>query len=136
MRHKKAGRTLNRSTNHRKALFKNLLQALILEEKIKTTEAKAKAIKSLADRLIYQAKQGGLQARRQLLGFLPSKEAAHKLIDEVVPRFGDRVGGFTRLVRIGRRRGDNTMMVELSLTTESKEKTDKKPASSQKKNSK
>jgi large subunit ribosomal protein L17 len=121
MRHQKAGKKLNRNTKQRKALFKGLIQALILEESIKTSEAKAKAIKPLADRLIYQAKQGSLQVRRQLLAFLPRKEAVHKLIDEIAPRFGREVGGFTRLVRIGRRRGDNTMMVELSLTKDAKQ---------------
>lgn len=121
MRHQKAGKKLNRNTKQRKALFKNLIQALILKESIKTSEAKAKAIKPLADRLIHQARQGSLQVRRQLLAFLPRKEAAHKLIDEIAPRFGEQIGGFTRLVRIGRRRGDNTMMVELSLTKETKQ---------------
>lgn len=124
MRHQKRGRKLNRDTKQRKALFKSLIQALILQEKIKTSETKAKAIKPLVDRLIYQAKRGSLQVRRQILAFLPGKEAAHKLVDEIAPRFGKQVGGFTRLIRIGRRQGDNTMMVELQLTASAK---DKKP---------
>ena len=125
MRHRKKGKQLNRDTKHRKALFKNLIQALILHEKIKTTEAKAKAIKSLADRLVAKSKQGSLHVRRQILAFLPSKKAAHKLIDEIAPRFKKQIGGFTRLVRLGRRRGDNTMMVELGFVKEGKLETEK-----------
>ncbi|OGD63846.1 50S ribosomal protein L17 [Candidatus Beckwithbacteria bacterium RBG_13_42_9] len=122
MRHHRAGKKLNRDTNHRKALFKNLIQALIIHEKIETTEAKAKVVKPLIDRLVSKARQGSLHVRRQLLAFLPSKKAAQKLIDEIAPRFGKQGGGFTKLVRLGRRRGDNSMMVELELTKSGKEK--------------
>lgn len=122
MRHQKKTSKLNRDTKHRKALFKNLIQALILNEKIKTTEAKAKTVKPLVDRLINKAKEGSLHVRRQVMAFLPSKKASHKLIDEIAPRFKKEIGGFTRLIRLGRRRGDNTMMVELGLTKEGKKK--------------
>jgi len=119
MRHRRASKKLNRDTKHRKALFKNLIQALIIHEKIKTTEAKAKVIKPLIDRLIAKAKQGSLHIRRQVLAFLPTKKAAQKLVDEIAPRFREQVGGFTKLVRLGSRRGDNAMQVELSLVKSS-----------------
>jgi len=118
MRHLKKKKKLNRDTKHRKALFKNLIQALILNEKIKTTEAKAKTIKPLVDRLISKAKGSSLHIRRQILAFLPTRMAAHKLIDEVAPRFKEQIGGFTKMIRLGRRKGDNTVMVELGLTKE------------------
>lgn len=117
MRHRRAGKRLNRNTHQRKALFKNLIAALILHGRIKTSEAKAKAIKPLIDRLISKARAGTVHVRRQLLAFLPGKEAAHKLVDEIAPRFTQQGGGFTKLVRVGRRKGDNTMVVELSLTS-------------------
>jgi len=118
MRHQKKKKKFNRDTKHRKALFKNLIQALILNEKIKTTEAKAKTIKPLVDRLISKAKSSSLHIRRQILAFLPTDKAAHKLVDEVAPRFKEQIGGFTKMIRLGRRKGDNTVMVELGLTKE------------------
>lgn len=129
MRHQKRNKKLNRSTKHRKALFKNLIQALILHEKIKTSEAKAKAIKPLMDHLISKAKKSGLHVRRQIMAFLSNKEAAFKLIDEVAPRFKEQIGGFTKLARLGNRKGDNTMMMEIELAKKKKvltKKTDKK----------
>jgi len=116
MRHKKSGRKLNRNTSQRKALFKNLIQALIIHEQIKTTEAKAKAIKKLMDKLITKAKKGSLHCRRQILAFLPSKKAANKLVDEIASRFIKRTSGFTRFIRLGKRRGDDAMMVRMELT--------------------
>lgn len=118
MRHQKKGKKLNRDTNHRKALFKNLIQSLIVHEKIKTSEAKAKSIKPLIDKLIAKAKQGSLHVRRQIMAFLPDKKAAHKLVDEIAPRFKKQVGGFTKMVRLGKRRGDNAMMVEMKIAKE------------------
>lgn len=115
MRHKKAGKKLNRNTSQRKALFKNLIQALIVHEEIKTTETKAKAIKRLIDKLITQAKKGSLHTRRQILAFLPDKKVANKLVDEITPRFSKRISGFTRFIRLGKRRGDNAMMVKMEL---------------------
>ncbi|HUV46654.1 MAG TPA: 50S ribosomal protein L17, partial [Candidatus Bathyarchaeia archaeon] len=81
MRHKKQGKKLNRNSGKRRALFKNLIEALIIHEQIKTTEAKAKAIKRLVAKLITKAKEGSLHARRQILAFLPNKIAANKLVD-------------------------------------------------------
>ena len=115
MRHKKAGKKLNRNTSQRKALFKNLIQSLIIHEEIKTTLAKAKVIKRLFDKLMTKAKEGSLHSRRQILAFLPSKKAANKLVDETAKRFKKRTSGFTRFIRLGKRRGDDAMIVKLEL---------------------
>ena len=115
MRHRKKGKKLNRNTAQRKALFKGLIQALIVHEEIKTTQAKAKAIKGLTGKLITKAKKGSLHVRRQLLAFLQNKKAVSKLMDEIAPRFMKRQGGFTRIVTLGKRRGDDVMMVKLEL---------------------
>jgi large subunit ribosomal protein L17 len=115
MRHRKKGKKLNRNTAQRKALFRSLIQNLIVKEKIKTTEAKAKAIKGLVDRLVTKAKKGTLHARRQVMAFLADKKSANKLVDEIAPRFKKRKSGFARFSRIGKRRGDDTMMVEMEL---------------------
>ena len=116
MRHRKAGKKLGRNTNQRKALFRGLIQSLIIHEEIKTTVAKAKAVKGLVDKLITKAKKGTLHARRQVLAFLPDKKAANKLVDEIAPRFKKRTSGFTRFVRIGKRRGDDAMIVKMEFT--------------------
>jgi len=120
MRHKKQGKKLNRNSGKRRALFKNLIEALIIHEQIKTTEAKAKAIKRLVAKLITKAKEGSLHARRQILAFLPNKIAANKLVDDIAIRFNKRAGGFTRFVRLGKRRGDDAMMVKIELVEKRK----------------
>jgi len=127
MRHRKKGKKLNRNSGQRKALFKNLIESLILKEEIKTTESKAKAIRGLVDKLVNKAKKGTLHNRRQIMAFLPNKEAVNKLIDQIAPRFKQRIGGFTRFMRIGRRRGDNAMMVKIGFVKKEK-RTRKKPA--------
>lgn len=113
MRHRKKGKKLSRNTKQRQALFKSLIRALILKEEVKTTQAKAKAVKGLIDKLITRAKTSSLASRRQVLAFLGDKKAVHKLFDIIVVRSKSRTSGFTRFVRLGRRRGDNTMMVKL-----------------------
>jgi len=113
VKHRKKGKKLNRSTAQRKALFRSLIQSLIFKGAIKTTEAKAKAIKSLVDKLVVKAKRGTVHARRQVMSFLTNKKAANKLVDEIAPRFKDRDSGFTRFARIGERRGDDAMMVKI-----------------------
>jgi large subunit ribosomal protein L17 len=133
---KRKGKRLSRSTDQRKALFRSLIRSLILHEEIKTTKAKAKAIKSLFDKLIRKAKVGSLHVRRQLLAFLPDKSAVNKLVDEVAPRFKKKTSGFTRFVALGKRRGDNAMMVKVELTEkkqEEKQVKDKKEAKKTKK---
>lgn len=113
MRHQLKGKKLNRRTKQRKALFKNLINALIMREQIKTTLSKAQAIKKLVDKLVTKAKQGTLHSRRQILAFLGDKKAAFKLVDEIALRNPKRASGFTRFVRLGQRRGDDAMMVRL-----------------------
>ncbi len=113
MRHRKKGRKLGRNNKQRRALFKDLIKSLILNEHIKTTEAKAKTVKGLVDKLISKAKIGSLSARRQALAFLVDKTTVHKLFDVIAPRVKNRTSGFTRIVRLGKRRGDNTMMAKL-----------------------
>lgn len=115
MRHRVAGKKLARSRSHRKALFRNLLSALILHGEIKTTESKAKAVRRLFDRLVARGRAGTLHARRLVAAFLNNRQAVNKLVDEIAPKFKDRPGGFTRMIRLGRRRGDDAMMVKLEL---------------------
>lgn len=120
MRHRVAGKKLNRDIKHRKALFKNLINALIIHEEIQTTESKAKAIKGLTDKLISRGKKGTLHARRTIAAFLQDKKAVNKIVDELGLRFKDRVSGFTRIVRLGKRRGDDAMMVKMELVEKAK----------------
>ena len=116
MRHKIYGKHLGRSKNERKALFGSLIRSLILSEKIETTEAKAKAVKGLVDKIINQAKSPNT---RRLLGqFLTDKAITEKLIKEIVPRLKDRHSGYTSLVKLGRRLGDNAMLVRMSILLE------------------
>lgn len=115
MRHQVAGKKLSRTQAQRKALFKNLINALVIHGEIKTTESKAKAIRGLVDKLITRGKAGTLQARRMIGAFLQNKIAVRKIVDELGPIFKARTGGFTRMVRLGPRQGDNTMMVRLQL---------------------
>lgn len=115
MRHRKKSKHFNRDTGERKALFRSLLNSLILHEEIKTTQAKAKAVKRLVDRVIIKAKIGSLTNRRQLLAFLPSKKVVDKLIEEVAPRFKKVSSGFTRIILLGRRRGDDALMAKVEL---------------------
>jgi large subunit ribosomal protein L17 len=106
MRHQKSGRKLNRSSSHRWALMRNLITSLLRDEKIKTTDAKAKELRRWADRVITLGKQGSLHARRQVLGIVQDKAVVRKLFDTLGPRFKDRPGGYTRIIKIGIRRGD------------------------------
>ncbi len=119
MRHRVYGRHLSRSKNQRTALFKGLVQSLILSEQIQTTEAKAKAIKGVVDKIITQAKSPA--TRRLVWQFLIKKEAQEKLIKEIVPRFGSRNSGFTSVTRLGKRKGDGAMMVSMRLLLEARE---------------
>lgn len=125
MKHRKKGKKLGRNTSQRKALFRSLIQSLILHEEIKTTESKAKAVRRLFDKLTTKAKTGSLHVRRQIMAFLPNKTAANKLVDDIAPRFKKRLSGFTRLIRIGKRRGDSAMMVKMELAE--KKKVEKEP---------
>lgn len=127
MRHRVSGKKLSRTKNQRKALFKGLISSLVIHGRIKTTEAKAKAIRGLVDRLITKAKTGGLHGRRQVAAILHNKKVVNRLVDEIAPRFSGRPSGFTRLLRLGPRKGDQAMIVELSLVEgEEEEKKERK----------
>ena len=115
MRHRKAGFKLGRTTSHRWALFRNLLVALFRHERIRTTEAKAKAVRGLADHMVTLAKQDTLHARRQVLAMVPDTEVVGRLFSTIAPRFGDRNGGYTRIIKQGVRPGDAAPMVLLEL---------------------
>jgi large subunit ribosomal protein L17 len=115
MRHRRAGKKLGRDSAHRKALYSNLAGALIEHGRIKTTEAKAKAVKPFAEQMITLGKRGDLHARRLALAELRSQDVVHQLFADVAPRFADRPGGYTRIVRLGPRNGDAAEMVYLEL---------------------
>ncbi len=115
MRHRRAGRKLGRDRDHRRALYANLAVALFEHGRIKTTEAKAKEVRPLAEQMITLGKRGDVAAHRQAVAFLRSKPIAHKLFAEIAPRFADRPGGYTRIVKIGPRSGDAAEMVYLEL---------------------
>jgi large subunit ribosomal protein L17 len=115
MRHHRSGKKLGRDSAHRKALYANLACSLIEHGRIKTTEAKAKAVKPFAEQLITLGKRGDLHARRQALSDLRSQEAVHRLFADVAPRFAERPGGYSRIVKLGPRPGDSADMVYLEL---------------------
>jgi large subunit ribosomal protein L17 len=115
MRHHRAGKKLGRDSAHRKALYSNLAGALIEHGRIKTTEAKAKAVKPIAEQMITLGRRGDLAARRQAIAYLRSQDVVHKLFAEVAPRFKDRPGGYSRIVKLGPRQGDAAEMVYLEL---------------------
>jgi large subunit ribosomal protein L17 len=116
MRHRRDRRKLSRSASHRKALYMNLSREVLDHERIKTTEAKAKAVKPEVERLITLAKRGDMHARRQAMAKLgQDKFIVYKLFEEIGPRYADRNGGYTRILKLGPRRSDSTEMVFLEL---------------------
>jgi len=115
MRHRKVGRKLGRSSGHRRALYRNLITELFRHERIKTTEAKAKAVRGKAERLITLGKRGDLHARRLAAARLNDPAIVWKLFDELAPRYEGRSGGYTRIYKLGRRQGDGASMVLLEL---------------------
>ena len=115
MRHARSGKKLGRDSAHRKALYANLACALIEHGRIKTTEAKAKAVKPFAEKMITLGRRGDLAARRQAISELRSQGVVKLLFDEVAPRFADRPGGYSRIVKLGPRYGDAAEMVYLEL---------------------
>jgi len=121
------GRKLNRTTAHRKALFRNLVLALIDHERIKTTDAKAKDLRHFADRMVTLGKRGDLAARRLAYNFMQSRDAVKKLFDEIAPRFKDRHGGYTRVVKFGFRRGDAAPLSIIEFTGLDEKAEAKKP---------
>ena len=131
MRHRKASLKLNRTTSHRKAMFRNMVTSLFKHERIRTTDAKAKELRRWADHVITLAKKGDLHARRQALAIIREKGVVHKLFAEATERFGNSAGGYTRIVKLGRRAGDAApiSLIELVVPeTGEKKKTKKKTA--------
>ena len=115
MRHKVAGRKLSRSMGHRRALYRNLVTDLLNYEKITTTEAKAKEVRGLTEKMITLGKKGGLHSYRQALSFIIDKSVAEKVFSELSSRYAKRPGGYTRIVKLGPRLGDGAPMVQLAL---------------------
>jgi large subunit ribosomal protein L17 len=115
MRHQKKRHLLGRPADQRKAVLRALTTAALRHDRIETTEAKAKAVVSVIDEMITLAKRGDLHARRQVAGFVYEKDVVKRLFDEVAPRFQDRNGGYTRIVKTPPRRGDAAPMAILSL---------------------
>jgi large subunit ribosomal protein L17 len=110
MRHRKASLKLSRTTSHRIAMFRNMVTSLFKHERIRTTGVKAKELRRWAEHLITLAKRGDLHARRQALAIIREKDVVHKLFDEAGEKFGNSAGGYTRIVRLGRRAGDAAPM--------------------------
>jgi large subunit ribosomal protein L17 len=115
MRHRNFGKKLSRNTSHRRALLRNLVTSLILEERIETTVAKAKATRSVAERIITLGKRGDLHARRQAASYLMTPASLEKLFEDVGKRFAKRPGGYTRIVLTGWRKGDGADLAVLEL---------------------
>ena len=115
MRHQRSGKKLGRDSSHRRALYANLTAELIEHERIKTTVTKAKAVKPIAEQMITLGRRGDMHARRQAVAFLGSKDIVHKLFAELGPRYAERPGGYSRIVRLGPRPGDSAEMVYLEL---------------------
>jgi large subunit ribosomal protein L17 len=128
MRHLKAGKRLGRSSAHRLALYRNLVAELVKRDRIETTDAKAKELRRIADRMVTLGKQGTLAARRRAAAYMRSPQAVRRLFDDVAPRFQDRPGGYTRVTKLGLRTGDAAPMSIIEFTGTSEElKPTKKP---------
>ena len=115
MRHGMSGKKLGRDSAHRRALYANLACSLIEHGRIRTTETKAKAVRPIAEKMITLGRDGSIHARRQALAYLRTQEVVHKLFAEVAPRFRERPGGYTRVVKLGPRQGDAAPMAYLEL---------------------
>ena len=115
MRHQVSGRKLSRFSSHRWALYRNLVTDLLSKGKIVTTEAKAREIRNLAEKMVTLGKDGTLAARRRALAFSTDKKVVAKLFDEIGPGYKERAGGYTRLVKLGPRKGDNADMAQIEL---------------------
>lgn len=115
MRHGVAGRQLGRPTGHRRLLYRNLVTDVLRHERIQTTEPKAKEIRPMVERMVTLGKRGSLHARRQAIAFLTDTDIAHRLFEEIAPRYQERPGGYTRITKLGRRRGDGASMAQIEL---------------------
>lgn len=134
MRHRKTGVKLGRTGSHRNAMFRNMVTSLLKHERIRTTDTKAKELRRWADHVITLAKRGDLHARRQALSIVHDKVVVHKLFERAQELFGNRAGGYTRLVKVGRRPGDAAPMtlVELVIPEEGEKKKKKKDKAAKK----
>jgi len=128
MRHRVAGRKLSRHTQHRELMFRNMLVSLLQHERIRTTLAKGKELRSWADRIISLGKQGTLHARRRAFALLRDKKVVKRLFDEIAPKFKDRQGGYTRVYKLGWRQGDAAPLSLVELVTYSAPEEKKKSA--------
>ena len=117
MRHRKSGIKLNRTASHRNAMFRNMVTSLFKNDRIQTTDVKAKALRGWADHLVTLAKRGDLHARRQALSIIREKDVVHKLFETAEKRFGSVAGGYTRIVKLGTRSGDAAPMSLIELVT-------------------
>lgn len=133
MRHRKAGRKLGRTSSHLKAMLRNLVTSFLEYEKIETTDAKAKELRKLSEKMITLGKRGDLHARRQALSVIMSKKVVKKLFEVIAPRFQNRNGGYTRIMKVGRRLGDNAPLSIIELIPEGQAKSEKKKKSQEKK---
>jgi large subunit ribosomal protein L17 len=118
MRHNKSGRTLGRNSSHRSAMLRNMVTSLLSHEKITTTDARAKELRKLADKMITLGKRGDVHARRQALQIIRERKVVAKLFDMIGPRYKDRPGGYTRIIKLGFRAGDNAPLSQIELVEE------------------
>ena len=127
MRHRKAGNQLGRNPSHRRAMLRNMVTSLLKYEQIETTDAKAKSLRPIAEKMISLAKRGDLHARRQALAYIKDKTVTHRLFDELKDRYLDRQGGYVRIIKKGVRKGDGApVSVVQLLTPDEQEKSGKK----------
>ncbi len=118
MRHNKAGKRLGRNSSHRRAMMRNMVTSLLEHDRITTTDARAKELRKLADRMITLAKRGDLHARRQALQVVQDRKVVAKLFDRLAPRYQERPGGYTRIIKLGSRPGDNASLSIIELVEE------------------
>ncbi|MFH1841014.1 MAG: 50S ribosomal protein L17 [Candidatus Shapirobacteria bacterium] len=133
MRHRMAGKKLNRNTHQRKALFRGLISSLFINGRLETTEMRAKAVQRLAEKLITKARVGSLHSQRLVAAFLQNRLAIEKAVKVWGPLFKSRAGGFTRIIRLGRRRGDDAMKARLEFTAPPPTEKDAKDTDAKKK---
>jgi len=140
MRHLNAGRKLNRSSSHRRAMLRNLVTSLLQHEHLQTTDAKAKEMRGWVDRMITLGKRNTLHARRQAAAFVRGRDIVKKLFDDIAPRFADRPGGYTRITKLGSRHGDAAPVSLIELVertdrarTEAEKKKERRRRAAQKK---
>jgi large subunit ribosomal protein L17 len=133
MRHLKAHKKLGMDSSHRKAFFRNMVTSLIEHERIQTTETRAKELRSIAEKMVTLGKRGDLHARRQAMEVIRLKSVAKKLFEDIAPRYKDINGGYTRIIKIGRRHGDNAPLSIIEFTVRKQEEKKAEKKSSKKK---